>query len=244
MGFHAWKPYVILKALAAQPDGSVVVYRDVNVTKYPEYLIGLARLRETCEHVLRRCGADWWVPWEEASGALTVRKYCKAHAIDTMVRELGQARSADAFRDYPLLNASLLVVRKTPASIDALRLWMRFCQRRELLSPLPDPRPDPQFKWHTPEQGLLCIVARYLIMSKRLPRNWPVLSFGPCKSDACDCMSRAFVLSSLVVHNSAREQGQARAAFSCGGAPTATLGFVKIWVIALAVLAALSTAQR
>jgi len=170
VGFGAFKPCILLRALAAAQDGEVVVYRDGNVAKYPQYLEGLHLLRATVAHVFDALGpgCDVWMPAEDP-GALRVRHHCKAHVL----RELAHDKVA-AIGEQPLLNAAVIFVRKTRAAEALLAAWAAAMARPDLAPNRPDPAPHPEFRWHTHDQAVLNVLLYdwYLGSQPAFPAFW------------------------------------------------------------------------
>ena len=68
-------------------------------------------------------------------------------------------------------NKTRNVINKSPAAEAFLTSWLRACQRPELMESQPNPKPHPQFQWHTHEQCL------YAILAAQRPRDRSELMF-------------------------------------------------------------------
>lgn len=52
LGYYAWKPLVICKALEQIPQGSNLLFMDAYIRKYPQYKEGIDVLKQTCNALL------------------------------------------------------------------------------------------------------------------------------------------------------------------------------------------------
>ena len=50
----------------------------------------------------------------------------------------------------------------------------------EVICPVPNPKPHPLCLFHTPEQAILAVLVRKLVLKKKLPAGWPFYSYAPC----------------------------------------------------------------
>lgn len=58
--------------------------------------------------------------------------------------------------------------------------------KAEVICPIPNPKPHPLCLFHTPEQAILAILVRKLVLQKQLPAGWPFYSYAPCLQQAVD----------------------------------------------------------
>lgn len=171
VGYWKYKSYVLLKHMRELPDEALIVYHDVNVKKYPNYMAGIDEMKATCKAILRRCGADIWLSYEDPVN-IKVKHHCKAHTVRALCTE--PDKLADYF-EHPMFVANRILVRNTPQ----IRAWMEEIVELmgcdEYMAPMPDPFRHPDFKWHTGDQS---VWNTYLLNKKyagELPGHWPVL---------------------------------------------------------------------
>ena len=94
------------------------------------------------------------------------------HVKTSVVREL--ATHPNFSLEFPLLIANMVVVKKTKQGIEFLSEWWRACQRTEWIDPFQYGALDSQFRWWTPEQGILSVLASNWVASCRVPRKYPM----------------------------------------------------------------------
>ena len=177
-GMGAWKPFILLKILTEREDvmdGDIIMYRDVNVKKYPYYLWGVPGFRGLAEEVLNEVGCDVFMPAEGTH--LTIPQHCKMQVVRELgVRDMGV--SEKDICEYPLLIANMLLVRKSAESVAILQEWLEAVGHHEWLLPSPNENPHPSFKWHTPEQGVFSVLCACKVSKGELPKDYPKYLFS------------------------------------------------------------------
>lgn len=167
-GFFRWKPHIILETLEKMQDGDILMYRDCNVKKYPQYLKGVASIRELCRFVLHVNNTDIYVPIEGFG------LQCKHHIKKELFEWSGVPDAFEKWGCKLSINASLIVARKSEASLRIVREWMDACLQDDLLSPVHNKNiQDPAFRWSPGDQPLLNIIILKHIEQGLLPRGFP-----------------------------------------------------------------------
>lgn len=184
LGYYAWKPLVICRALARVPEGGMLLFMDANVRKYPQYLEGLRELPETCSAVLERCGADLFIPLEDAIWK-RIRNHCKNYTLELMDANRFEVAYA------PCICVNRILMRRTRQASAIMHDWLHWCSQDDVISPLPNPNPHPLTLFHTPEQAILAILLRKRALLGEFPPGWPFFSYSEG--------SRVFQLDSLEV---------------------------------------------
>jgi hypothetical protein len=208
VGFLAYKAHVLRAALDSAAAGDVVVYRDMNVLKYPQYSGLPTELRGLALWTLGASGADFFVGITHERWP--VLRTLKSSAIRELV--LGFWPSASALRrgyaaveaeaatrgielplrlvhHFPELMANFIVVRKSAQGYAMLGAWARALRNERWLRPEPDEAPHPCFHHFTPDQGLLAVTAIRRIFAGQLPPDYPRFGFnlmGRCHR--CECV--------------------------------------------------------
>ena len=174
IGFLRWKPYIILKELENMNEGDIIFYRDCNVTKYKDILFDTKNIRENIKSVLDYCNTDFYAPMENYP-RLRTKSFVKQEVFDYF--SLGE--NSDSY----LINASIIIVRKSKKSIDFLEKWLDANMSDDLLSPVFDVNKNPNLKWNTQEQAIL----NGLLIKEGLVKNW--LSFKNSRKFTIDNFS-------------------------------------------------------
>lgn len=170
IGFGAYKPFLLLHELKSMQDGDVVIFRDVNVIKYPQYIDKLEEMRELANEILNDMeGADVFMPAEFGYNYTTLP--LKWHCKGITIRELGN--NEKYMYDVPLLIAHLIIVRKSTKSINLLTEWLEAVKNDRWISPIPNENPHCEFRWHTTEQSIFSIICAKKAREGLLPFDFP-----------------------------------------------------------------------
>ena len=167
IGFCAWRPLILLLELEKLNDGDILIYRDSNISKYPELAYGYDVIKEQMELYLRLCQFDFFVFRENDEFAL--KRHCKTKVI----RELG---NDDRFvYEFPLIMSGNIIVRKSKISIELITEWLHACEKEEWITGGFNDNPHPEFRWFTPEQGILGVIIAKWVKEGRhgIPINYP-----------------------------------------------------------------------
>lgn len=175
-GYLRWKPYIILKELEKLNDNDILYYRDCNINKYPNILIGIEKTKNICEYILNEIKCDIFVPIEHPS--IRVKHHCKKKIYETI------DNYEDYYLDNFLLNASVIICKKTPMILSILKEWLNYCLNDELIDV--DTFNEIQhieFRWNTQEQAILNVLLYKYKKNKLLPENFPIFCFSDRKLD-------------------------------------------------------------
>ncbi|CAJ1393031.1 unnamed protein product [Effrenium voratum] len=102
-----------------------------------------------------------------------IQNHCKALTLELM-----DAKGYD-IAYAPCICVNRILMRKTPMVEELMRDWLHWCGKAEVIGPLPNPTPHPLALFHTPEQAILAILVRKLVLAGQLPRGWPFYSYKP-----------------------------------------------------------------
>jgi uncharacterized protein YndB with AHSA1/START domain len=151
-GYWLWKPFIVLDTLRQMAAGDLLIYADAGM----DIVADLAPLFDIC-----RTRADILLfagHYDDvgAPGPNICSKWTKRDCF------VGLDCDASRYGDARMVDASLLVVRKTPRTVAFVREWLLWCCQRPLLSDdanvcgLPD---GPGFVAHRHDQSILSLLA-------------------------------------------------------------------------------------
>jgi hypothetical protein len=126
------------------------------------FTVDMAALQATLDKVTRRMASK------------KKREFLEAQAQAPLAV---QRRMAGLF-EFPLLNAHLVIARKSAQSDALLREWLRAVERVDWIAPEPNPARHPHFHQHTAEQALFTTIAAKHVLNGTLPPDYPRYHFG------------------------------------------------------------------
>ena len=162
IGYLRWKPYIILKTLLESNDGDIIYYRDSNIIKYPEILKDIEYNVETINYVLSN--SDIFLPVENYP-TLKMKQNVKREVF-----EYFGLHNHETFESY-LLNASIIVCRKSNLIIKFMNEWLDVCKNDNLITSSTIENQHPDFKWNTQEQAIMNILMTKYIKNNLFPHN-------------------------------------------------------------------------
>jgi hypothetical protein len=171
VGFCAWKPLIMMLELEKMNDGDILVYRDCNCEKYGQ-LKDFSNFHETIESIMNIVNFDFFIPVED--NRLTLGQHVKTNVIKDL------AVDVEFTRKFPLLIANTLICRKSAVSMQILEEWKTNCLKDEYINGEQYGELFPEFRWYTPEQGILGVLISNYVLEGRfnIPKNYPNLMFG------------------------------------------------------------------
>jgi len=169
-GYLSWKPYILLQEINKLDYNDILFYRDCNVLKYKDILMGLEETPRLLKHLLNQNNTDLYIPIE--GECMKMKHHVKKKVFDV----IGEYNSY--YLDAYLLNASIIVCRKTDFIINFLKEWLDFCLNDELIdyNTFGEPQ-DPEFKWNTQEQAILNVLIRKKQQLGLFPVDFPKFGF-------------------------------------------------------------------
>lgn len=170
LGYYAWKPLVICKALSQVEPGSMLLFMDANLQKYQDYQEGLHDLLKTCRKLLER--TDFFVPLEDP-----MWKRIQNHSKSLTLELMDACTYNIAFA--PCICVNRILMRRTAMVERLVHEWLHWCGQSQVICPLPNPKPHPLCLFHTPEQAILAILVRKRVLQKEFPSGWPFYSYAP-----------------------------------------------------------------
>jgi len=166
VGFCAWKPLIMLLELEKMKNGEILIYRDCNCEKY-EQLKNFDDFENKINRIMDICNFDFFIPRESMN--LSIENHVKSNVIDEL------AVNVEYTKSFPLLIANILICRKSDTSIAILEDWRKNCFNDEYINGTIYKDLYPEFRWHTPEQGILSVlISNYVLHGKfGIPVNYP-----------------------------------------------------------------------
>ena len=150
VGYLGWKPAAILHWLESGeiPFGHLLVYRDVDIRRYPEYLEN------------RREFVKWVFKKSENRDLVLFSDYSRPYSRDIRPDLLGKAPKvmfSEVLFPRPIW-AGLIAVRNTSTAREFIREWSRRCTPESLTPFFHGPVPS-DFIWHSGEQSILNLLS-------------------------------------------------------------------------------------
>ena len=170
IGFCAWKPKILLLELEKMNEGDILIYRDMNIKKYP-VLENYDNIRNIALKILDIVEFDFFVPRENQT--LQLKQLAKTNII----RELGDDHPFTY--NFPNMICNFLIVRKSKISIQLLKEWENACLKDEWINGEQYGELHPNFMWSCPEQSILGIIIANWIRKKKhnISNYYPLIGF-------------------------------------------------------------------
>ena len=153
-GFWRWKPFVIKHHLAQINTGEILIYQDSNFIRHPHYIEHLNEYKPLVECMFDNINSDVIIPIENPD-VLKCKHHVKQHVFET----IGENNAY--YREFPLLNANRIFIRKSEISMKFVNEWHDLCLIDDLL--LPENTTEPELRWHTHDQAIASVLYRKYI---------------------------------------------------------------------------------
>ena len=150
--YWRWKPYIIAKALSEINCGEVLIYQDINVERYPHFLIDIENYKENVDYLFNKLSNDVLVATED------INLHCEKHVKSEIFEEIGL--NNNDYRKFPLLHANRIFIRKSNLSVLFINEWLNYC-KTDLI--LPENSKQPSLKWSTHDQAILTVLYKKYI---------------------------------------------------------------------------------
>jgi hypothetical protein len=167
IGYLRWKPYIILETLKKSNYNDIIYYRDCNVKKYPEILEGIHETALLLNKLL--LSEDIFFPIENN---IKLKGHVKSEIFEYM--KLNKKNYLEKY----LLNASVIICRKSDLTIKFMEEWLELCKNDDLISSNYCPLiQNKNFKWNTQEQSIMNMLAYNFIDNNLLNYTFPNFRF-------------------------------------------------------------------
>lgn len=170
IGFAAWKPLIIKLQLdkMTNPD-DIVVYHDVNCSKYPIYL----KYNGFRRHVLNLLDMAKYPFFVPQVPEYRIKKICKTNVIV----ELGENHPFSYMCKNVCVN--FMIFRKSNISDEILEEWRVACLHKEWMDGIVYIKNVDGFSHHCPEQGVFSTILANWIRkgTNNIPKSFPSVYF-------------------------------------------------------------------
>ena len=171
IGLSRWKPLILLLELEKMNDGDILIYRDVDYNKY-NCLSKYEDIINIIDKCLNKVNFDFFISRE--SEDLKLGQYTKPIVIE----EIG--KNDDFVKNFPLLIANFIIVRKSKISIELLNEWYNLCKNDKYIDGFMYNKNDNMFKnFTTNEQSILGVIIAKWVKEKKYNINekYPLIGF-------------------------------------------------------------------
>lgn len=170
IGFCAWRPKILLLELEKMSEGEILIYRDMNIKKYPN-LGNYDNIRNLVLKILDIVNFDFFVSRETNFFQL------KQLAKTNIIRELGDDHPFTY--NFPNLLCNFLIVRKSKVSIELLKEWENACLEEEWINGEQYGELHSSFRWSCPEQSILGVIIANWVRKRKhgISRYYPLIGF-------------------------------------------------------------------
>lgn len=151
-GYWLWKPFIIKETLKEMGPGDILVYSDAGI----EIVADLAPMLDICA---TRSDVMLFAGTYEDVGAPGPNSCAKWTKRDCFVFMDCDNRR---YHQGPMIDASMIVLRRTPRAVALVRDWLLHCCQRQLLTDDPNVcgLPNlPEFIEHRHDQSLLSLIS-------------------------------------------------------------------------------------
>lgn len=176
LGLAAFRPVIFLHELDKMNDGDILFHRDLDYKKYPAYE-NFDGIEEFIKKCLDICQFDFFIP----------NHYTKVNDCDStcrltfltktnIIRELGEDHPFTY--NFPLLNAYMFIMRKSPATMELLTEWKEAMENPEWVDGETYGEMHPEFNYSTLDQSVLSvIIANWVRKGKyNIPKEYPFIA--------------------------------------------------------------------
>jgi hypothetical protein len=163
MGFFRWKAWILRKHLSFMRDGDILVYRDANFNKYPQYREGLGDIGSTAHWILSQLPYPLFIPIERPD--CKIKHHVKRKAF------IDLEMAPERIRELPLLYTCAMVMKKTDLVCQLVEDWWNACLLPGLVEPLHEGERARDFRHHTCANAVLNLVVRKYQLEGRLPMD-------------------------------------------------------------------------
>ncbi len=170
IGFCAWRPKILLLELEKMSEGEILIYRDMNIKKYPN-LGNYDNIRNMVLKVLDIVKFDFFVSRE--NNFFKLKRLTKTNII----RELGDNHPFTY--NFPNLISNFLIIRKSKVSIELLKEWENACLKEEWINGEQYGELHSSFRYSCPEQSILGVIIANWVRKKKhsISKYYPLIGF-------------------------------------------------------------------
>ena len=176
-GMTAYRPVIFLHELNKMNDGDILFHRDIDYKKYPPYE-NFDGIEEFIKKCLDICQFDFFIPHHDVTqkGVFDSTHRLTFLTKTNIIRELGEDHPFTY--NFPLLNAYMFIMRKSPVTIQLLTEWKEAMEHREWIDGETYGEMHPEFQYTTLDQSVLSvIIANWVRKGKyNIPKEYPFIA--------------------------------------------------------------------
>lgn len=175
VGLFSYRPIMFLHELNKMNDGDILFHRDVDYKKYPAYE-NFDGIEEFIKKCLDICQFDFFVPNHHIKGECDSTCRLTFTTKTNIIRELGEDHPFTY--NFPMLNAYMFIMRKSPVTIELLTEWKEAMEHREWMDGETYGDMHPEFEYTTLDQSVLSvIIANWVRKGKHnIPKEYPFIA--------------------------------------------------------------------
>jgi len=139
-GYWLWKPYFIYQELLNLPEGDTLIYTDAGLL-----------FQNHIKHLINGMGNDQVMLFDNR---WVHGDWCKRDVFINM------ACDESYFHEHKQLQASCIILRRTPFTLGFIKQWLMWCQMPGMIDDTPSIEPNlPGFREHRHDQAILTNLA-------------------------------------------------------------------------------------
>ncbi len=171
MGYYDWKAFIVNHVINLIPEGSILLYHDMNFEKYPNYwYTDWENIYDICEGFLKENESDIWAKFELYDYYL--KKSMKTYAIDKVFTDTDQNETV---KNSLQINSSQVVLRNSEFSREFAKDWLSFSTDPDITHPYPNPNRHPESEIiGCPDQDAMQCAIYKRIFDGRLKPDFPI----------------------------------------------------------------------
>lgn len=171
MGYYDWKAFIVNHVINIIPEGSILLYHDMNFEKYPNYWFSdWENIYDVCEKFLTENESDIWAKFELHDYYL--KKSMKTHAIDKVFTDPEQN---EVVKNSLQINSSQVVLRNTTFAREFAKDWLMYSKDSDITHPSPNPNRHPESEIvGCPDQDAMQCAIYKRIFDGRLKPDFPI----------------------------------------------------------------------
>jgi hypothetical protein len=172
IGLSRWKPLIILLELEKMNDGDILLYRDSNIKKYDQ-LTEYDNIINIINKCLETVEFDVYISRENED--LKLGNYTKPNVIE----ELGN--NDNFVKNFPLLIANFIIIRKSKISIEFLNEWLEACNVDKYIDGHLYNKKNNMFtNFSLNEQSILGVIIAKWVKNRKynIPKKYPIIGFS------------------------------------------------------------------
>jgi hypothetical protein len=179
MGYYDWKAFIVDHVINLIPEGSILLYHDMNFDKYPNYWYSdWENIYDVCKRFLDENGSDVWAKFELHDYYL--KKSMKTYAIDKIFTDPDQNETV---KNSLQINSSQVVLRNTKFAREFATDWLKYSNDPDITHPSPNPNrhPDSEIIGCPDQDAMQCAIYKRIFDGRLRPDfpmyglNWRVM---------------------------------------------------------------------